>query len=427
MGLNHLEAHYTEAAAPYIAEAGGKIGGLNCLKATIPDLRDSILPIQVINPGERLAKIEVPAGEDGRYIVRGSHPHDFQGLVDILLTEVSDAKEVSGSVDAIQRQARSSAVLSYGQYENPDFDGRVYVGIQPYMHVQKGSVVEHPNIPNHYLVTFVNANYEPISGDMTTGLYNSENGEMDRLNGFFGDVKGDEDRVQKVVDLYKLVDSAGLVKPGFSFQMEFLNTDSEVLITQVRAFKKKEQADFELNARKRLVFGITPKEGIILPVFLSPNNFEFGDEADDSSPWVYLRPCQPFPGLSVRGLMLFESETAKEARRLKFRPQNMAAYLIGQSFSSQINTGLEHNHFRWAQKADLTIFEERDEFRGDFTRLFHTMPHDEVRRLMMGLGKSTAEMMEEVFGGRTMFNAKIISDGKTATVEPVSAKRRRKS
>jgi hypothetical protein len=427
MGLNHLEIHYSEEAAPYVAEAGGKIGGLNYLRATVPELNDAILPVQVIKPGERLSRIEVPSGEDGRYIVRGSHPMDFQGLVDILMTEVSDAKEVSESVDTIQRQAHSPAILSYGRYENPDFDGRVHVGIQPYMKVQKGSIVEHPNVPNNYVVSFVNFDYEPVSGDMITGVYDSDNDQLETINGFFGRVNGDEARVRQIVDLYRLVDSANLVRPGFSFQMEFLNAESDVFIAQVRAFKKKEQADFELNARKRLVFGITPEEGVVLPVFLSPNNFEYGDKADDSSPWAYLRPCQPFPGLSLRDIMVFESETTKAARRLSFRPQNLAAYLIGQSFSSQINNGLEHHHFRWVQKADLTIFEGGNlGFRGDFTRLFHTMPHEKLRDLMSTMGKTTSEMMEDLFAGKTIFNAKIVSDGRTATVEPVSTKRRRK-
>ena len=109
MGLNHREMHFGEKAAPYIGEAGGKIGGLNFLKATAPALKDAILPVQVVQPGERLGEIRVPEGTYGQYIVRGSHPMDFQGLVDVLATKVDD-RDIDKWVEFVQRQAQSPAV-----------------------------------------------------------------------------------------------------------------------------------------------------------------------------------------------------------------------------------------------------------------------------------------------------------------------------
>ncbi len=152
MGLNHLETYFTEKAASHIAKAGGKIGGLNYLKETVPELRDTILPIQVIGPNERLGDVAVDAGPDGRWIVRGSDPGDFQGLVDVLKTEKGERSELPHIVEEVQRWAKLPAVMAYGQYENPAYDGRIFVGIQPHLPCQKGSIVEHPNRPNHFVI-----------------------------------------------------------------------------------------------------------------------------------------------------------------------------------------------------------------------------------------------------------------------------------
>lgn len=318
MGLNHLEMHFTEKAAPFIAEAGGKIGGLNYLKAAVPFLKDAILPVQVIRPDERLTEIKVPKGDSGLYIVRGSHQLDFQGLVDVLATEVSEARNIGRAVDKVQMQARSPLVMSYAQYENPVFTGGVFVGIQPYLNCQRGSIVEHPNVPNHYVVSFVNQGYKTGIDSAITGIYKAEQDDLKHVSGSFDEIRGGSaTRVKQVVELYRHVDSSGLVKPGYSFQIEFLNSSNEVFIAQVRAFKKKEQVDFELEARERLVFGVTSKQGVVLPVFLSPDGFTYGELPDNSSPWAYLKPCEPSRS-SIRDLIYPKSDAEKQADALKF-------------------------------------------------------------------------------------------------------------
>lgn len=330
MGLNTLEMHFTEKAASYIHEAGGKIGGLNYLKAAVPQLRHAILPVQVIRCGERLTNITVPAGDDGRYIFRGSDPRDFQGLVDVLKTEVGDKTEVTHLVDEVQRHARLPEVLAYGQYENPGYKGKITVGIQPFLDCQRGSIVEHPNRPNNYVISFVPKDYEPGMDSTITFIYNTEEDELKHICGPHNEIEGGVDvRPRQIVELYKLVDSSGIVKPGLSLQMEFLNAPDQVFVAQVRVFMRKQLAAFELEGDEKLVFGITTPSGVILPVYLSTDGFSSGDYPNYETPWAYLKFCEKRRG--ARDLFNSESEEEKVTKALKFNPRNLAAYLIGQS------------------------------------------------------------------------------------------------
>lgn len=438
MGLNHLGMHFGEKAGPFIGEGGGKIGGLNYLRATVPALKDAILPVQVIGPDEKLGDIKVPAGDHGQYIVRGSHPMDFQGLVDVLATKV-DIRYVGKWVEHVQRQAKSPAVMAYGQYENPSYNGRVLVGIQPYLDCQKGSIVEHPNIPGTYVVSYVDARYETGVDEAITTVYDSKQNRFKWISGVSHEVTGGaEERTKRAVELYQHVDTSGLAKPGLSLQVEFLNPKDQLYVAQVRAFKEKQQANFELNAIDRLVFGVTPQEGIVVPVYLSTDGFVTGDQPSYKEPWAYLKPMEPGRVASIRDILCPKSEAEKEAERLKFKPENMAAYLIGQSFSSQINTSLEHRHFRMAQKANVTVFEggySQLGLRGDFTNLFYGDPgdveaHERLFDNLISLasigGSTRSDLMTQLFQGRLMYNAKIVSDGRTATVEAVSSSKKRK-
>ena len=152
MGINHREPAYTDKAAPLIEEFGGKMGGLKFIVAYVDALRDKVLPMFTLKPGEELGDQYFP----GANILRGSHPHDFQGLVDILETKTvayPRPDDLSDAAFSIQRAAQSEAVMRYAQYENPLYDGKITVGIQPYNDGQRGSVVEHPNQPGQYLVT----------------------------------------------------------------------------------------------------------------------------------------------------------------------------------------------------------------------------------------------------------------------------------
>lgn len=419
MAINHFELLWTPQAAPYIAQAGGKLGSLAYLRAAVPSLREAILPLQVIGPDDPVSKITVPPGDDGRYIVRGSHPIDFQGLVDVLGTQTaSNPREVADAVYNIRRDARSPQVMAFGQYEHPAYFGRIFTGIQPYLDCQRGNIVDHPNMPGNYLISVADTDYTPIFYKANTVLYSPEDPKRDFLSGDPGEIQGDADRVlRRVTEIHQTIAESGLAKDGFSLQTEFLNQNGNIYATQVRVFKEKQAADFELDTPSRLVFGTTPKEGITVPVFASPNGFDRdGNPINMHEPWAFLRSLHIEP-LSLR-----------------FQPSNLAAYLISQSFHSGVNVSLEHNHFRMAQKAGVTIFEGGILNRHDFTRLFKGESHKRMAKLAwendvenLALLSDTADIFAErdlltSFQVRLLgTKAKIISDGRTAVVEPVLA------
>jgi len=234
MALDQTQPGYTDAAAADIAEFGGKMGGLAYLKRQGGRLADAVLPYQIVKPGEAWTGPTVDAGEFGRYIVRGSHPNDFQGLVDVLPTRMSPTTEGIGTViDAIRERAASAEVITYGRSENPSYDGRVIVGVQPYAAHRTGSIVEHPNQPGVYVISYVNRNSSNKSGrDIQTAMYTPATNRMEWLSG----QRIGEQRAQAVTEMYRLVERSGLVRDDLSFQMEFLDNYHSVFVAQVRAF-----------------------------------------------------------------------------------------------------------------------------------------------------------------------------------------------
>src|SRR3989344_6261682 len=157
MGLDHREPAYTDKAAPFIEEFGGKIGGLKFVEAHVPALKDRVPPMHIVRPDEEWTKRPFP----GNNIVRASHPNDFQGLVDVLATKVvpGTSRDVMNAIDHIRGEAASDLVTTYGRYENPSHDGKVTLAVQPHQqdssNYRRGSIVEHPNRPEIYLINWV--------------------------------------------------------------------------------------------------------------------------------------------------------------------------------------------------------------------------------------------------------------------------------
>lgn len=412
MGIDHTQPAYTDEAAPFIQEHGGKMGGLAFLRTRGGALQKAILPSQIVPSDQEWHGANVEAGMDDKYIVRASHPHDFQGLVDVVGTQVVHKEtDIGNVIDRMRAQARSASVMAYGQYENPEYDGKISVGIQPYLQNRRGSVVEHPNRPGEYVVSYVN---DHATGNMSgleidTAMYNASEDTCKRLGG----ERIEKEKAKVIADLYKLIEGANLVQEGMAFQVEFLDDGRSLVIAQVRAFTKKRVADFTLEGRQRLVFGVTPKEGVELPVLQSPNGYDRDRQPlSHPEPWAFLKTQHD------------------ELLNLDFQPKDMKAFLISQSWMSGITTSLEHHHFRYAQKADVTVFEDQCLHRHDFSRLIYgeddfemlNMRMRNLEAMAMLSGRYQIEVEREMLhrtSGLLPTKVKIVSDGRTATVDPV--------
>lgn len=191
MGINHREPAYTDKAAPFIEEFGGKIGGLKYLRDTT-DLAQHVLPITALRPNESWGK-RVPNLVHN--IVRASHPHDFQGLVNVIDSQKVNVqkRKIGEVIDDIRASARDELVIAYAQYENPAYNGDITVGIQSLMDrdtlhsdaFRRGSIIEHPNQPGSYLIEWVEE-WEDIMGhqqrELTSGMYNDKGELAQALN-----------------------------------------------------------------------------------------------------------------------------------------------------------------------------------------------------------------------------------------------------
>lgn len=355
----------TDKAKSHVEQHGGKAGLLLYLLSLGNTFKKLILPLY-LNESYR----DNQADLSGPVIVRASHPGDVNGLVDVLKTARNlDFPKIEGEIDIIRAHAQSAAVTKYAKYENPFYDGKVTIMVQPYLNMQRGSVVEHPNQPENYVLSLIEEDeYSPRGERIRTGICDYRNNCYNALCSLEINLND----VMRLVELYRLVKRAEIIRDDYSFQMEFVNCQNErkSYITQVRSFTRKEIAKFAINdPTRRLVFGITPEEGITLPVLQSPDGFLYKDYNSISREHSKVAPLEPFstPWAFLR-------TTHNDQLPLSFTPRNMHAYLVGQSWGSGITPSLEHNHFRMAQKAPVTVFEGFPDNEHSFTQLMFEVP-----------------------------------------------------
>lgn len=365
------ERPYSDEAAPYIEEYGGKMGGLEYLRNNCPSLRNRILPSVIVKPGDKYNG-ELPQSESGEYIVRGSHPLDILGLVDVIPTEFPTKQEIFATVEQIRKESKSKMIMEYGQYENPGYDGKVVIGIQPRLRQfdkvkcvrRRGSIVDHPDNPGNYVISLVSDDATFSRSGLDIFAYKYFTGDGSVNNGF--------------VRTHQEVADSGLISSGWSFQVEFMEREwgmkEDPYICQVRAFRKKTKNNKPSSLRNtnELVFGNTPDEGILLPVYYygryelseypyynENGKLDYRDRVrseykwsvlDDNGPWALLKTCH-----SAR-------------TPLTFMPRRLHTYLACSQLGSGI-ASLEHHNFHLAQKAEVAVLE-------------HTIPVKAMEKLL---------------------------------------------
>lgn len=387
MKINHQEPAYTDEAAPFIEEFGGKLGGLEFLRTTVPGLRDKIARTVFFKSGEAagLSQLlpEQQRNPKSQIIVRGSHKNDFQGLVDVLRTEVVQAYQVEESVATVQASGNFPEVVAFAKHENPDYDGKLIIGVQNYHgeEWENYSITDHPNRPSHFLIG--------------SRLCDENSHDSESLYS------------RKLIQIHKEIGKSGLVKDDYAFQVEISELNGEVRINQVRAFMKKEIGDaFEIpEGRPTFVFGVTPPEGIETDLYCSPDGLDkTGAMFPENEAWSLLKTHHANPP------------------PLNFLPgENFKAYLISQAFYSGVSPVLEHNHFRLAQKADVTIFENVYGRKWDYHWMNALISESgvDVNRIYRQLSSMTdpdPELLRE-FAGKLKMRVRITSNGTTIKVE----------
>jgi hypothetical protein len=342
----------------YINKYGGKAGGWFYLR-DVGGFEGNLLPLHYIPPGVDVDDIGdlLPDNIQNNWILRGTHPNDHEGFVDILLScEIIGFREkrktvmdgIRNSTRRIRESAASPEVYDYSRYEGQAYDGKVGVGIQPLNPGRRGSVVEHPHQRDTYLIDLVTHELGKPTDflDRITVIGNDVD-KRSSIVGFYRTMEEyNEELARQIADLYRRVRSSGFIPSSYSLQMEFgvnenfFEDRDRVLFYQARPFREFIDPPYEMKgdeSRKYRCFGVTPEEGVILPVVRTFHQEGIGNIPHNFA-WVVSNITGPMNASA--------------------RPRNMKAFLpIGLRVYS-----LEHNTYRWVRKADVSILDPEEEF-----------------------------------------------------------------
>jgi hypothetical protein len=356
----------------YIKTYGGKAGGWFFLR-DFGGFNLNLLPVVFLAAGEPIKRIyeQPPQFFDKQTIVRATHTNDHEGLVDVLYTSgpINEQKLIKRKIALARRRAKTPEVFAFNRYEGNPYDGKVHVMIQRYNHGDSGSIVEHPHERGTFLIDIVGRpsverrdtriDHVVIAGDRTI---NETRSTYCGQNDFM---------LHEIVELYKKVRETGFIDPNYSFQMEFgVNEGCEnmgyVLFYQARPFLKFKEPAFDMrgNLGRYQCFGMTPPEGIVLPVVKTVPNLCEANNIDYPFAWLGF----PFT----------------KSAPLACQPRNLAAFVpIGLRINS-----LTHNTFRWVKKAPISIL--APELTGWF--LSDVQTGDQLRIISNGIESSLEEV-----------------------------------
>lgn len=351
----------TPELEPYVHKLGGKFGPLEAIRER-PHLKDRVLPVEYVMPGEEFQ------GDSAfeRPYVRASHPIDIRDMVGVLetLPALSSRNEdVRAIVEQIRRQASTREVISFANYSaedtmyNPD---HVILGVQPFVPGMRASVLAHPNRPDNdpeYVISWFQHSKEKSSDALASGLeiQSATFDAQGQIRHMLADTLRNKVQPnmspQKLIDLYRQVEETGLMRRDRTFLMEAVGNENDLslpaFVCQLRDFKARQVADWRIDPQKskydlpRLVFGVTPEEGERLTVVHSPDCLDADGKPIQSreNPWALLRTQH-------------QSDPP-----LMFQPENMKAYLAGFRFGSGMPS-LAHLQERLAAIADVAVFED---------------------------------------------------------------------
>ncbi len=395
-GIDHTQHPYTDEFLPYARKYGCKIGGLKFIQERIPELAHHVLPMDVLQPHEEWGERKPsPHPHAKGHIIRASHFNDGFGLVDVLPTYTTEydedekegaiSEKIARTVEFTQVKCAAQKITAYAEYENPEYDGEVVIGIQPFMPhyvASRLSIVEHPNQPDVFI-----ASERQSRMMIETAEYDANGDRIRRLGSDDIELLSSLKQELKAFDLLR----SRMFQGDIAIEVEQLRSQDsfrdyleDFYIAQVRAFARKQVANFcllpqENNRKFPLVFGVTPPEGIVTPVYCSESVSECIPE-NMPRDWALIRLNHRDPS------------------KFCFQPQGIQAYIVDRSFGSGNRITIEHNHTEFIQKSGITIFDNKG----------YTMRPFYMRESISG------DVLERGLTGKKM---RIICDGRDAVVE----------
>ena len=340
---------------------GSKAGSCFYIKETQPKLCEH-LPGEnnYLEPGEDIDKFLDSINFNSEKVVRGCHPLDFIGMVDVIPTKLDlrERGQVRSAILEILKEAKSEKIRSFVEYESGvPFDGNIGILVQEYCGNVRGSIVEHPHAKGIYRIALVDPSKIM---DYKEEVCN-EKGVLDRRQTWVKEhiyyepwdslVRQHNRLAGDIINLYKKIKDSGLISPDYSFQMEFglvKGKEKRVIFYQARLFREfEESVDFEPNEKNKdqfsawtysyNSFGITPEEGIeiTLPKVISHGLCERSSFRE---------------GANIKNAGYFYSSFGhRQSTGLDVQPTNMTVFFPWHQ------TILEHGYFRWIQKAPVSL------------------------------------------------------------------------
>lgn len=324
---------------------------------------DIILPFSIIMPSQERNF----NGLRGLQIVRPSVIHDERCLVDLLTTKKNvSPHELCGAIDEIIGESHTEPIKKYANYDGvKDYQGVTSLVVQPMNPNIRGSVVEHPNIENHYLINTVR--YTNLDRENVIEQYLTDSkGNIVKTTELTVDSKT-IDLIKEIIKLKQRTREVKFIPDIYSSQLEFgvnqnldvadfdkyeyvTNPTGLVLAYQERLFlpfdfsEKTSPETYRFNK-----FGVIPKEGLDLRVvkFEGDTSISNMDEIiglmQDGKPSLYLFNL----GAITMGKL-----------HLDFQPNNMVGFGLSSMIITPGGNSLEHNAFRWVQKAQISLLGE---------------------------------------------------------------------
>ncbi|MBI2542619.1 MAG: hypothetical protein HYW24_00310 [Candidatus Aenigmarchaeota archaeon] len=264
--------------ASEITQYGGKGAILNYVRDKLPDIPIPNYVIKEYGAGlsgvlHRFHRMKKPV------IVRSSSPYeysDFEGIFDSV-PDVYDKCSLEDAIRQVEKSATSERAVEYARQNGFHIDEQINVVIQEQSPSGYcGAMMRHPNNPDLIFISYFEGRGE-YSRQHKRYLFDEKvQGESENHEIISRGIS-DED-AKFLVDRYRQLESLKEIADGQSLFVEFGYDPFELY--QVRPFKRIETADFQLPSvganvlHADIVFGITPPQGIVLPVIRGLGKWE---------------------------------------------------------------------------------------------------------------------------------------------------------
>lgn len=266
-----------------IQQYGGKAAILNHIRENVAD--HHIPRYVVLEHGQPVASIK-------RYfdalrkpvMARSSSPYEYENFEGIFHSDhgIRDYASLEVAVGNVRRSATSERAQTYATQHGFSIDEQMHVIVQEQSRSKfQGAMMRHPNNPDLLCITLYDAKpYREanVHDGCERILYNTRTKQREGREAFLPtDNKVDCDALtlsvaEELAERYRALESLDAIASGYALFVEF--GWNPYALYQVRPFKPFAIADFDLPSVKHekplirtdFPFGITPPDGIVLPV-----------------------------------------------------------------------------------------------------------------------------------------------------------------